>query len=59
MERCPKGQEKCHMEKKNNWGAKKYHHKGVTRGFISQATRALRKMSREQHCSKLDTCHEH
>jgi hypothetical protein len=59
MERCPKGQGKCHVEKKNNWGAKKYHHKGVKRGLFSQATRVLRKMSREQHCSKLVACHEH
>lgn len=57
--KVPKTTRKVPCGKKNNWGAKKYHHKGVKRGFLSQATRVLRKMSREQHCSKLVTCHEH
>ncbi len=58
MERWPKTR-KVPCGKKNNWGAKKYHHEGVKKGFLSQATRMLKKMSREQHCSKLVRCHEH
>ncbi len=34
--KVPKRTRKVPCGKKNNWGAKKYHHKGVKRGFLSK-----------------------